>query len=211
MECPAPISLSTSVPLVETLLSKTDGQLTSTQTEDLTALLDEFGDVFSDVPGRTTLWVHHIELKPGSKPIRCAPYRLNQEEAKVLKDELDNLLDQGIIEECTSPCASPIVMVPKVDGSIRLCTDFRKVYNCTVPDPFPLPRIEDVIDRVGKAKYLTKLDMTRGYWQVPLDDPFVPISALVAPFGHFQWSYMPFGSVMPLLRSLALSASCCWA
>jgi len=84
-------------------------------------------------------------------------------------------------------------MVPKADVTLRLCTDFRKVNNCTVPDPFPLPRIEDLIDRVGKAKFLTKLDMTRGYWQVPLDDHSVPISALVNPFGHFQWRYMPFG------------------
>jgi len=192
MECPAPTSLPTSVPMVETLLSKADGQLTSAQTQDLTAVLDEFGDIFSDVPGRTTFGVHHIELQPDTKPIHCAPYRLNQEKAKVLKDELDNLPDQGIIEESTSPWASPIVMVPKADGTLRLCTDFRKVNNCMVPDPLALPRIEDLIDRVGKAKYLTKLDMTRGYWQVPLDDPSVPISAFVTPFGHFQWRYMPF-------------------
>jgi len=176
-------------------LSQSNGQLTSTQTEDLTALLDEFGDVFSDVPGRTTLGVHHIELKLDTKPIRCPPYRLNQEKAKVLKDELDKLLDQGITEERTSPWASPIVMVPKADGTLRLCTDFRKVNrpNCTVPDSSPLPRIEDLIDRVEKAKLVTKLDITRGYWQVPLDDRSVPISSFVTPFGHFQWRYMPFG------------------
>jgi len=145
------------------LLSQSDGQLTSAQTEYLTALLEEFGDVFSDVPGRATLGVHHVELKPDTKPIRCPPYRLNREKAKVLNDGLDNLLDQGIIEESTSPWASPIVMFPKADGTLRLCTDFQKVNNCTVPDPFPLPRIEDLIDRVGKAKFLTKLDMTRGY------------------------------------------------
>jgi len=73
------------------------------------------------MPGRTTLGVHHIELKPDTKPIRCAPYHLNQEKAKVLKDELDNLLDQGIIEESTSPWASPIVMVPKADGTLGPC------------------------------------------------------------------------------------------
>ena len=144
------------------MLSKANEQLTSAQTEDLTALLREFYDVFSDVPGRSTLGVHHIDLKPNTKPIRCAPYRLNQEKAKVLKDKLENLFEQGIIEESTSPWALPIVMVPKSDGSLRLFTDFRKVNNCTVPDHFPLPRIEDLIDRVGKAKYLTKLDMTRG-------------------------------------------------
>jgi len=84
------------------------------------------------------------------------------------------------------------VKVPKADGSLRLCTDVCKVNNCTVPDPFPLPRIEDLIDRVGKAKHLTKLYMTRGYWQVLLDDPSVPISAFITPFGHFQWRYMLF-------------------
>ena len=72
MESPAPTSFLTSAPVVETLLSNADGQLTSTQTEDLTALLDAFGDVFSDVPSRTTLGVHHVELKPDTKPIRCA-------------------------------------------------------------------------------------------------------------------------------------------
>jgi len=99
-------------------------------------------------------------------------------------------------------------MVPKADGTLQLCTDFRKVNNCTVPDPFPLPRIEDLIDRVGKAKFLTKLDMTHGYWQVPLDDPSVPISAFVTPFAHFQWCYMLFGLQNALLRFLALTASC---
>jgi len=191
--------------LVETLLSKADGQLTSAQTEDLTALLDEFGDIFSDVPGRTTLGVHHIELQPDTKPIYCAPYCLNQEKAKVLKDELDNLLDQGVIEESTSPWASPIVMVPKADGTLRLVTDFRTVNNCTVPDPFPLPRIEDLIDRVGKAKYLTKLDMTRGYWQVRWMTPQCQFLHLGISSGVTCHS----GSEMPLLPFLALQASCC--
>jgi len=159
----------------------------------MTALLSDFDDVFFGVPGRTTLGVHHIELKPDTRPISCAPYLLNQEKAQVLKTELDNLLEQGIIEDSTSPWASPIVMVPKADGSLRLCTYFRKVNSCTVPDLFPLPRVEDLIDRVGRTKFLTKLDMTRGYWQVPLDDPSVPISVFVTPFGHFQWRYMPFG------------------
>ena len=71
--------------------------------------------------------------------------------------------------------------------------DFRKVNAVTVRDPFPLPRVEDLLDRVGKSKYLTKLDMTRGYWQVPLDEESIPVSAFVTPSGHFQWRYMPFG------------------
>ena len=68
-----------------------------------------------------------------------------------------------------SAWASPIVMVPKADGTLRSCNNFRKVKNISVPDPFPLPRAEDLLDRVGKAKYLTKLDMTQRYWQVSMN------------------------------------------
>lgn len=192
-ECIAPTSLALPTTVPDTLLSKLGEQLTSSQTSDLSKLLTEFAYVFSDKPGRTTLGVHHIELSPDTRPIRCTPYRQSPDKARVLKEELSNLLDQGIIEESSSPWASPIVMVPKADGTLRLCTDFRKVNSITVPDPFPLPRIEDLLDRIGKAKFLTKLDMTRGYWQVPLDDASVPISAFVTPYGHFQWRYMPFG------------------
>jgi len=167
--------------------------LTAQQKSELNNILTEFSDVFSDVPGKTNLAVHHIALQPNTPPVRCTPYRLNPEKTKALKQELDNLLQLGIIEESNSPFASPVVLVPKSDGTLRLCTDFRKVNAVTVADPFPLPRVDDLIDRIGKAKFLTKLDMTRGYWQVPLDDPSVPISAFVTPFGHFQWRYMPFG------------------
>ena len=68
-----------------------------------------------------------------------------------------------------------------------------KVNAVTVPDTFLLPRVEDLLDHIGQAKYLTKLDMTRCYWQVPLDEASVPISAFVTPFGHLHWRYMPFG------------------
>jgi len=68
-----------------------------------------------------------------------------------------------------------------------------KVNTLTLPDPFPLPQVEDLVDRVGRAKYLTEIDMTRGYWQVLLDEYSGPISAFVTPNGHFEWRYMPFG------------------
>ena len=56
-----------------------------------------------------------------------------------------------------------------------------------------MPRIDDLIDKVGHAKYLTKLDLSRGYWQVPVEDASIPVSAFVTSFGHFQWKYIPFG------------------
>ena len=86
-----------------------------------------------------------------------------------------------------------MVLVPKPDGSIRFCTDFRKLNDVTIADAYPMPRIDDLIDKVGHAKYLTKIDLSRGYWQVPMDPESIPVSAFVTPQGHFQWKYMPFG------------------
>ena len=79
------------------------------------------------------------------------------------------------------------MIVPKPDGSIRLCVDYRRVNSLTVPDPFPLPRFEVLVDKLAQA------NMTRGYWQVPLDDESIPVLAFFTPTGHFQWRYIPFG------------------
>lgn len=86
-----------------------------------------------------------------------------------------------------------MVLIPKPDKTYRFCVDYRRLNEVTVPDAFPMPRIDDLIDKVGQAKFLTKIDLSKGYWQVPMDEEAIPISAFVAPFSHFQWKYMPFG------------------
>ena len=101
--------------------------LPAEQQSELVQILAQFANVFSEVPGRTNLTVHHIELLPDTRPIHCTLYRLHSEKREFLWKELDNLLQLGIIEESDSPWASPIVIVPKTDGTLRLCTDFRKV------------------------------------------------------------------------------------
>lgn len=160
---------------------------------ELKQLLLSFKHVFSVVPGRTSLISHHIELMPGARPVRQAPYRLHPEKLAKVDKEIEELLRAGIIEESESPWAAPIVVVPKPDGSGRLCTDFRKLNAVTVPDPFPMPRVEALIDRVGKAKYMSKLDMTKGYWQIPLTQEARPLTGFVTPHGHYQWKFMSFG------------------
>jgi hypothetical protein len=161
--------------------------------EELTHLVDKFSQLFNDNPGKTDAIMHHIELQPGTRPIKMSPYRVNPDKAELIRKELDVMKQLGVIENSISPWASPVVLIPKPDGSIRFCIDYRKVNDKTVPDAHPLPRIDDLIDKVGKAKYMTKIDLSRGYWQVPLEEQSIPISAFVTPFGHFQWRYMPFG------------------
>ncbi|KAG1935376.1 gag-pol fusion protein [Pimephales promelas] len=89
--------------------------------------------------------------------------------------------------------ASPCLLVRKPDGSVRFCTDCRKVNTVTRPDSFPLPRVEDCVDQVGSAKYVTKLDLLRGYWQVPLTRRAQEISSFVTPSGLYSYKVMSFG------------------
>ena len=84
-------------------------------------------------------------------------------------------------------------MVPKPNGAFRLCTDYRKVNKVTVPDSYPLPLIDVLIDNVGKSEFLTKIDLQKGYYQIGLTEKAKAISAFITPFGLFQYNVMPFG------------------
>lgn len=149
--------------------------------------------VFSNKPGETDLLKNKINLKADSKPVYFSPYRLSPEKTKFVNDEIKQLLEDGIIEPSDSPWGAPVVVVPKADGSLRLCTDLRKRNDQTIPDPFPMPRIEQVIDKVGKSKFLTKVDMTCGYCQIKIEDNSIPLTGFVTQNGHFQWKFMLFG------------------
>ena len=103
------------------------------------------------------------------------------------------MLENGIIRHSNSNGSSPCVMVPKPDGSIRFCTDYRKVNEVTKTDAYPIPRVDDCIDKVGKAKFLTKIDLLKGYWCAPLTDRDLEISAFVTPSGLYEYNVLPFG------------------
>lgn len=105
------------------------------------------------------------------------------------------MLDKGIITPSTSPWASPIVLVPKKDGSLRLCVDYRRVNQVTTPDPFPMPHMEDMLDDVGSAQYISTLDLSKGYWQVPVKENSRAKTAFMTPLGKYEFMVMPFGLV----------------
>ena len=157
-------------------------------------LLKRFEDVITNIPGRTNMITHTITLKdktPSFKKPYCLPFAIRDQ----IKQEIDNMKDAGIIENSQSPWAAPIVCVPKKDNTIRFCVDYRGLNSKTVFDPQPMPKIEDVLNKLGKAKYLSKLDLTKGYWQIPLAENAKPMSAFVTPFGQFQFCVMPFGMI----------------
>lgn len=110
-----------------------------------------------------------------------------------MKQEVAYLLENGLAKRSASPWSSPCLLVAKPDGTHRFCTDYRKVNSVTVPDSFPLPRIDDCVDAIGSAAFVTKLDLLKGYWQVPLTARASDISAFVTPDGFMQYTVMPFG------------------
>ena len=103
------------------------------------------------------------------------------------------MLQNNIIEPSKSEWSSPCILVPKPDGSFRFVTDFRKVNQCTKTNSYPIPRIDDCIDKIGNAKFVSKFDLLKGYWQVPLTHRAKEISAFCTPDALYQYCVMPFG------------------
>jgi hypothetical protein len=111
----------------------------------------------------------------------------------VVKTELDKMLSGGIIEPANSPYGSPIVLIKKSDKSWRFCIDYRKLNSKTIFDAHPMPRVDELIESVGRAQYISTLDLSKGYWQIKLDEDARQKSAFVTPFGSYRFCVMPFG------------------
>jgi hypothetical protein len=168
------------------------GHLSPVQKEGLSKLLLEYRAVFPDVPSQTDIAIHDVDVGDAF-PIKQHPYRVSPHKAEQMNKEVSYMLENNIIEPSNSDWSSPCILVPKPDGSVRFCTDFRKVNDLSKTDSYPIPRIDDCIDKIGKGKYITKCDLLKGYWAVPLSDRAKRISAFVTPDGLYQYKVMPFG------------------
>ena len=124
-------------------------QLSSTQTKELDEVLREFTDVLCAKPGWTNLIVHTIHAE--CKPIQQAAYRIPHAYREAVLKELQEMEESGIIEPSCSEWASPIVVAKKKDNSIRLCVDYWKLNVATPMDAYPMPRVDELLDKVGKA------------------------------------------------------------
>uniref|UniRef100_A0A8C7F2V4 Gypsy retrotransposon integrase-like protein 1 n=1 Tax=Oncorhynchus kisutch TaxID=8019 RepID=A0A8C7F2V4_ONCKI len=177
----------------ETLPQVRRGQtLLPEQSRQLDKLIMNFGRIFSPFPGQTDVLFHHIHTEPGKK-VHIRPYRIPEARRVIAKKEVREMLRMGVIEPSTSEWSSPIVLVPMSDGSMRLCNDFRGVNAISTFDAYPMPRVDELLERLGKAKFITTLDLTKGYWQVPVAPEDRPKTAFATPEGLFQYVRMPFG------------------
>ena len=119
--------------------------------------------------------------------------RIPPSEYEVVKDHINQLLGTQVIRESSSPYASQIVLVKKKDGNLRMCVDYRLLNGKTRKDAFPLPRIDESLDALTGARWLSTLDLASGYNQVPMAEADRLKTAFCTPFGLFEWNRMPFG------------------
>lgn len=151
--------------------------------------------LFLKTPGKTDLVQHHIYLKDNKPTHQCAN-RVPEKLVITMKQEIETMQKMEIIEPFSSPLPewnNPIVLVPKKDGTLRFCLDFRKLNAVSKFDPYPMPRVDDLIEKPGSAKFLTTLDLCKGYWQIPLSSDSRELTAFKTPFGHYHFRVLPFG------------------
>ena len=110
-----------------------------------------------------------------------------------VRRQLDDYLQKGWIRPSTSPYGAPILFVRKKDGSLRMCVDYRALNAQTILDKYPLPRIEDLLDRLACAKCISSLDLTQGYHQVQIEEGDIYKTAFVSRYGSFEFTVLPFG------------------
>ncbi|XP_064479202.1 uncharacterized protein LOC135392418 [Ornithodoros turicata] len=171
---------------------KIGATLTATQREDMRTALSEYAEVFSDVPGRTDLVECDLQLM-AQDPVNTRQYPLPFAVRNAVHDEVRDMLRMGIIEESNSPYNSPVLVVKKADGSRRLCIDFRRLNDILVSDSEPVPRADELLASVGNKAWFSKLDFTKGYWQIPLSEDAKPKTAFSTSSGLYQFRFMPFG------------------
>ncbi|GBG59002.1 hypothetical protein CBR_g24350 [Chara braunii] len=161
----------------------------------ITELLDAYDDVCETphgvVPDRPIR--HEIILEDGAVPPHRCIYRMSKEELSVLRAQLDDLLEKGWIRPNSSPYGAPVLFVQNKNKELRLCIDYSKLNAQTVKNADPLPRIDDLLGRLGGAKFFSKLDLKSGYHQLEIRQQDRYKTAFKTRYGHFEWLVMPFG------------------
>ena len=162
------------------------------QEKSLQAVLHSFEDVLCSTPGRTKELLFGINT--GDHDPVCGPrWRIPPKWTEEVKKQVDELLKLGIIVPSVSPWAASVVTVKKKGGGIRICVDYRALNACTLPDPYLMPLIEEILDTLAPAQFISKIDLNKGFHQIPVKPEDAEKTAFCTPWGKFQFQVMPFG------------------
>lgn len=136
---------------------------------------------------------HTIPLQPGSSPPFRPMYRLSPHEYEEMKKHVTDLINKGFIQPSTSPFGAPILFVAKKDNTLRMVVDYRALNKLTIKNKYPLPRIDELLDRMQGCSIFSTLDLHSGYHQIKISDSDIPKTAFRTPLGHYEFRVLPFG------------------
>ncbi|PHJ19414.1 rna-directed dna polymerase [Cystoisospora suis] len=166
--------------------------------EETALLIDEFQDVFEELPPMGVIEQpvkHQIKLIPGETPLYPTQnYTLSDDDLAELKRQIKELLEKGSIEPTQAPFAAAVFLVPKPGGEgLRMVVNYKALNEITLRDEYPLPRVQDLIQRVGKARWFMKRDLQKGYYQVQVAPEDQWKTTFRCRYGTFQLKVIPFG------------------
>ena len=170
----------------EAVGAKLSGVCPDFDREVIARLKEEYPEVFSDSPGKTK--VVKLKIKTGEVEPRVShPHRVPDRLKDGVRAEIMKLVKEGIVVPSCSPWASPIVPVPKKDGTVRICVDFRRLNDVTVGDPYYMVTLEEILERVGNCRVMSKLDLAKGFYQVEVEERSREKTAFVCPFTRMRF------------------------
>lgn len=169
-------------------------QLSSDEKKCVNSLINQNVEIFETKSEPTPYAEHCINfINENQAPIFVQPFSLNSHKTEILKSEITKMLNKNIIEECESPWAAPVVLVPKPNNTYRVCIDYRKLNLVTVSDKYPMPKIDELLHLAKKPLYISTIDLESGYWQVPMKKQDQDKTSFITPFGLYRFKRMPFG------------------
>lgn len=171
-------------------------ELSSKQYDLVKSIVDKYAEsVFvhnPKAPKRSSMGVHTINLS-SKLPHKDKVRRIPQKWREAVEKQVDEMLQNDIIRESSSPFSSNPVMVTKKDNTKRFCVDFRTLNTNTIKDTYPLPNVDEILDQFKGCQYFTQLDLASGYWGIPMHPEDIEKTAFVAPKGKYEFVVMPYG------------------